>query len=243
MQKTQDVMQVLQDWKTVNPISQTVWDEQKDQLAMCADRIRFLSAKICDRKDEAVKHRKKIAKKHELIRHLESQKHEYIKVAVDCPTVCTDERCVFQKSSQANFEVELDAPVLQEGAIIAHIYDGCHNSVDLLTHDAQGCEYLIDAYDGTWHRSRPVMPASETREMHSAAHKMLKATEMVDSHIGAFSGNQTSCYHSTEMSQHRDREEHSHIVSGGRHKSVMHVSSFLQDRHGHRSPTSQGTHA
>jgi hypothetical protein len=141
------------------------------------------------------------------------------------------------------FDGELPAPAIRQGQPVAFIYDGKHSAVDLLTHDAQNCEYLVDSCDGTWHRCRPVMPGGQKAQLAQAAVRMRKAVEEVDANIQTFAENashSTARHNFVEVGPHPD--ELLHTLSVKSQKSITRVASFLKDRHGHRNPTDKGMH-
>ena len=160
---------------------------------------------------------------------------ETIKVRVECPTY-----------PGVLFDGQLQAPALRLDQPVAFIYDGRHSSVDLLTHDAQNCEFLVDANDGTWHRCRPIMPChagGQMRQLHQAAKRMSKAVDEVQDNIHTFAESASHSAHRhnfIEAGPHTD--ELLHAMARKSQKSITRVSSFLSDRHGHRNPTNNGMH-
>ena len=147
------------------------------------------------------------------------------------------------------FDGQFQSPALRQGQPLAFIYDGRHSSIDLLTHDAQNCEYLLDASDGAWHRCRPVMPTGQTGPMQQAASRMWRAVQEVDASIHDFAGEASysaARHNFIEAGPHPDDfcddPDEAAKCQLTRQKSIIRVASFLQDRHGDRLPTEKGMH-
>lgn len=173
-----------------------------------------------------------------------------MKLRVTCPTFCHHNRC--QNSAAAipkpAVEVEMPAPAPHQGSIIAHIYDGRHSTVELLTEDAQNCEYFVPrehlaSSAGSWQRCRPLMPVGGHAEVMAASYaQILRATDAVSANLAAF---ELQCGNERFLGSSHLTRDHSHSdnhLSESKGCPLHRISTYLSDRHGPSKPTRHGTH-
>ena len=137
----------------------------------------------------------------------------------------------------------MDTPAPKQGTLVAFIYDGMHDGISHLAQDAQTCEYYA-ASDGTWHRCRPIVPSSNSssddttsNSLQVSYEQMMKATDVVTSRLEAF------CLGIHGAVEHHSPLSHKHKTTQfSRSASLARVSEFVNDRHGHQTPTHHGTH-
>lgn len=251
------LMKIIREWKDLNEIPDENWFQVQDQLSELALQVRELSALMIACRKEAVNTRRSTVrngddynKANNYLQALEwsriGSQTETIRAQIFCPQRnCGTYLCPGYEVDPAQVPVideNLPAPAISAGTMVAFVYDGRHCSVDSLAHDAQNCEFLIDADTGIWHRCRPVMPMANKAHLDAAIFKMYTAVEDVNKSVHAFAAHTShpsELQHFAEVEAEPDHNLHDSV----RQKSIHRAGSFARDRHGHRIPSRNGMHA